>query len=73
MKHLLGRVNVTTRIFTRGIIVFGALAAGALTANRLALLASTERAGAGIVGLRTKGAIVRVQCRPSRRWLGRFR
>jgi hypothetical protein len=27
---LLGRVNVTTRIFTRGIIVFGALAAGAL-------------------------------------------
>ena len=29
-NHLLGRVNVTTRIFTRGIIVFGALAAGAL-------------------------------------------
>jgi MFS family permease len=27
---LLGRVNVTTRIFTRGIIVFGALGAGAL-------------------------------------------
>ena len=31
-NHLLGRVNVTTRIFTRGIIVFGALAAGALLA-----------------------------------------
>lgn len=29
-NHLIGRVNVTTRIFTRGIIVFGALAAGAL-------------------------------------------
>jgi len=29
-NHLLGRINVTTRIFTRGIIVFGALAAGAL-------------------------------------------
>ena len=29
-NHLLGRVNVTDRIFTRGIIVFGALAAGAL-------------------------------------------
>lgn len=29
-SHLLGRVNVTTRIFTRGVIVFGALAAGAL-------------------------------------------
>lgn len=27
---LLGRVNVTARIFTRGIIIFGALAAGAL-------------------------------------------
>ncbi len=29
-NHLLGRVNATSRIFTRGIIVFGALAAGAL-------------------------------------------
>lgn len=29
-NHLLGRVNVTARIFTRGIIIFGALAAGAL-------------------------------------------
>jgi predicted MFS family arabinose efflux permease len=29
-NHLLGRVNVSTRIFTRGIIVFGALGAGAL-------------------------------------------
>ncbi len=29
-NRLLGRVNVTTRIFTRGVIVFGALAAGAL-------------------------------------------
>ena len=29
-NHLLGRVNVTVRIFTRGVIVFGALAAGAL-------------------------------------------
>jgi MFS family permease len=29
-NHLLGRVNVTSRIFTRGIIVFGALGAGAL-------------------------------------------
>ena len=29
-NHLLGRVNVTARIFTRGVIVFGALAAGAL-------------------------------------------
>lgn len=29
-NHLLGRVNAATRIFTRGIIVFGALAAGAL-------------------------------------------
>lgn len=32
-NHLLGRVNVTTRIFTRGIIVFGALGAGALAAT----------------------------------------
>ncbi|HSP03156.1 MAG TPA: MFS transporter [Acidimicrobiales bacterium] len=32
-NHLLGRVNVTTRIFTRGIIVFGALAAGALAST----------------------------------------
>ncbi len=31
-NHLLGRVNVTVRIFTRGVIVFGALAAGALAA-----------------------------------------
>lgn len=29
-NDLLGRVNVTVRIFTRGVIVFGALAAGAL-------------------------------------------
>lgn len=29
-NHLLGRVNVTARIFTRGIIIVGALAAGAL-------------------------------------------
>lgn len=29
-NHLLGRVNVTARIFTRGTIVIGALAAGAL-------------------------------------------
>ncbi|MBK5223558.1 MAG: MFS transporter [Acidimicrobiia bacterium] len=29
-NHLLGRVNVTSRIFTRGVIIFGALAAGAL-------------------------------------------
>lgn len=29
-NHLLGRVNVTSRIFTRGTIVVGALAAGAL-------------------------------------------
>lgn len=29
-NHLLGRVNVTARVFTRGIIIFGALAAGAL-------------------------------------------
>jgi len=29
-NRLLGRVNVTTRIFTRGIIVFGALGAGVL-------------------------------------------
>lgn len=29
-NRLLGRVNVTSRIFTRGIIVFGALGAGAL-------------------------------------------
>lgn len=29
-NHLLGRVNVTARIFTRGVIVVGALAAGAL-------------------------------------------
>ena len=31
-NHLLGRVNVTARIFTRGVIVLGALAAGALAA-----------------------------------------
>ena len=31
-NHLLGRVNVTVRIFTRGVIVFGALGAGALAA-----------------------------------------
>jgi len=31
-NDLLGRVNVTVRIFTRGVIVFGALAAGALAA-----------------------------------------
>lgn len=29
-NHLLGRVNVTSRIFTRGVFVFGALGAGAL-------------------------------------------
>lgn len=29
-NHMLGRVNVTARIFTRGIIIAGALAAGAL-------------------------------------------
>lgn len=29
-NHLLGRVNVTTRIFTRGVIAFGAVAAGAV-------------------------------------------
>ncbi len=29
-NHLLGRVNVTARIFTRGVIIVGALAAGAL-------------------------------------------
>lgn len=29
-NHMLGRVNVTSRIFTRGIIIAGALAAGAL-------------------------------------------
>lgn len=29
-NHLLGRINVTSRIFTRGIIVIGALAAGTL-------------------------------------------
>ncbi|QYG92699.1 MFS transporter [Iamia sp. SCSIO 61187] len=29
-NHLLGRINVTARIFTRGIIIVGALAAGAL-------------------------------------------
>lgn len=29
-NHMLGRVNVTSRIFTRGVIVFGALGAGAL-------------------------------------------
>jgi MFS family permease len=32
-NHLLGRVNVTSRMFTRGIIVIGALASGALAAT----------------------------------------
>jgi MFS family permease len=41
-NHLLGRVNVTSRIFTRGVVIVGALAAGALASAlgvRWALLA----------------------------------
>lgn len=62
-NHLLGRVNVTSRMFTRGIIVVGALASGALATTvgvrwafvvgaavhlvSAALVARALRAGAG--------------------------
>lgn len=53
-NHLLGRVNVTARIFTRGVIVAGALSAGALagaTSVRWSFAAGglTELAAATII------------------------
>ena len=43
-NHLLGRVNVTARIFTRGIIIVGALTAGALAT------ATSVRSALGVGG-----------------------
>lgn len=64
-NHLLGRINVTSRIFTRGIIVFGALAAGtlatatsvrwALTAGGIIQLAAAASTSAALARLSRPG------------------
>lgn len=61
-NHLLGRVNVTARMFTRGIIVVGALASGAL-ASAIGLR-PTFLIGGAIVGV--SAILISVALRPIR-------